>query len=119
MLHTYIVTVDDGRLDIGLFGSCPVSRLERLEAADEDAARAAAREQWGRRVRSVQRLYTWAITLKGRHDGRRRETFFTTAVNEHDALHNIGYHTQACRFSRVYSKRDREQYVTKVERRDS
>lgn len=113
------VLVETGYLELGGLGRCPMQEALRIDAADADEARAMAKEEKpDARIRRVEEIGTWAITLRGRHDKRRRETFLVEATDEESAGQNLASNLAACRFSRVYSRKDREQSVVKIERKE-
>lgn len=112
------VLVETGYLELGGLGRCPMQEALRIDADDAAEARALAKEKKpDARIRRVEEIGTWAITLRGRHDKRRRETFLIDATDEETAKRNLAGNLAACRFARVYSRQDREQSVVKIERK--
>lgn len=112
------VVVEQGHLDLPGFGRCPMQEQIVLEADSEKEARELAREQKGKRVVSADRVWEYAVTLRGRHDQRRRETFLVSAIDEKEAGRALASNLRACRFARVYSRKDREQSIVKIERKE-
>lgn len=119
-LRRWHVVVDAGHLDMPGLGRARMQETVNVEAADEAEARAKAKEEKpGKPIYQVQEILTWAITLRGRHDKRRRETFLVNAADEETAMRNLSHNLAACRFARVYSRKDREQSVVKIEKKEA
>lgn len=116
----WTVLLDAGSMEVGGFGRCAVQESVLVEAADEPEARAKAKqEKPGLRIIRAQEIFTWAITLRGRRDKRRRETFLVNAPDEETARRNLANNLAASRFARVYSRKEREKSVVKIEKKEA
>jgi hypothetical protein len=118
------VVLDSGtKLDIGPWRA-NMQWAGNADGPDEATAVAAAREKCretmgdqyadGRVVR-VTEIHTWEVTLRGRHDKRRRETFTVRSTDERHALQRVGYISGVYQFAGSIDGRHRDN-VVKVER---
>lgn len=109
----YRVSLSGARMDFGLLGSAGTSYAAFNDVADsrEDAiekARAVAREKmpsYADGKATVEIMHNYAITLRGRSDKRKRETYFTYGADEYEALKNVGYLRAANIFAGFYGPR--------------
>jgi 1,2-phenylacetyl-CoA epoxidase PaaB subunit len=94
-----------------------------VEAPDRDAALTAAREKCRAtmgdsyadgRVSEIEELHLWGVTVRGKRDKRRRETFTVYAANEHAAIRTAFYLPAVTTFAGYRSKRNDP--VVKAER---
>lgn len=118
----WFVTLYDGTMDFGGLGRAQVLDTVSVEAADEAGARAEAKRlKPGKRIKSVEKVWAWHITLRGHADKRKRETFIVRSVSEHDARRALSYNPKAWRFARYasYGAKKQDEAIVKIERKEA
>jgi hypothetical protein len=112
----YEVSLKGGTLGMFSFGYLArVDATDRAEAIQVAKAKAEADGFPGYDRPTVVELRTYAITLRGRKDKRRRETYYAEATDPKHALFEIYRRGVASRFAGSVTKLDHPSVVSIVE----
>jgi hypothetical protein len=129
MTRRWEVTLDSGeRLDLGILGKSPMRWAGTAEGETVEEAVTQAREicrkSMGDRYADghlveTHEIFDWAITLRGKRDKRRRETFIVRATDERSAIRHLNYMPAVYPFAGALKFRRGEtpEQVVKVVRR--
>jgi 1,2-phenylacetyl-CoA epoxidase PaaB subunit len=108
------------------FGPISFGHVATVEAADAEEARQRAREHQAdpetmvpadARIVKLEQISRWRVTLRGKKDARRRESFIVSAATEREALSNVSFLPAAMRFARDprFNSKNRPPSLIKIE----
>lgn len=106
-MPTYRVILSGPTMQIGPWRAPSSWQSGAIDAPDHLAAESIARERcaatfdddYAKGRATVVPLYRYALTVRGKRDKRRRETFVVMAADEREAVQALRYNDAACHFA--------------------